>query len=151
MSILAQTFFTLVSRHLVSLVFLSVGHFITTIRLFYTLFNVVDESLGGLEGRNIVCGDDNGGVLGDVTTSLLSTFLDDETTKATEIDVLTLGERLLDNIHEFFDGGLDGDLLDTGFLCNLCNDFCLCHTVFFFEINYSVNSVPFHRNGLQNY
>ena len=142
MSILAQTFFALVGRHLVSLVFLSVRHFKTTILLFYTLFNVVDESLGGLEGRNIVCGDDDGGVLGDVTTSLLSTFFDNEATKTTEVDVFAFGERLLNNIHEFFNGSLDGDLLDTGFLCNLCNNFCLCHIVYFFKISYSILSVP---------
>ena len=142
MSILAQTFFALVGRHLVSLVFLSVRHFKTTILLFYTLFNVVDESLGGLERRNIVCGDDDGGVLGDVTTSLLSTLFDNEATKATEVDVLAFGERLLNNIHKLFNGSLDGDLFDTGFLCNLCNNFCLCHIVYFFKISYSILSIP---------
>ena len=142
MSILAQAFLALVGRHLVSLVFLSVRHFKTTILLFYTLFNVVDESLSGLERRDVVSGDDDGGVLGDITTSLLSALLDDEAAESAEINVLTFGERLLDDIHKLFDGGLDGDFFDSGFLCNLCNNFCLCHIVLYFVINCSFTLAP---------
>ena len=46
--------------------------------LFHALFNVVDKSLSRLERRNVVSRDDDGGVLGDVTTSLLSALFDDE-------------------------------------------------------------------------
>lgn len=38
-------------------------------------------------------GDDNGSVLRDITTSLLGTFFDDETTEATQIDVFAISER----------------------------------------------------------
>jgi hypothetical protein len=26
-------------------------------------------------------------------------------------------------------------------LCNLCNNFCLCHIVYFFKISYSIMSI----------
>lgn len=72
-TILSQTFFTLVSGHLVTFSFLSAGHFIDNVywlivlvvmycwerRLFY-LFH---EHFRGLECRNLVFGDDDSGVL----------------------------------------------------------------------------------------
>ena len=147
MSVLAQAFFTLVRRHFVAFVFLSVRHCEYCLNdLFHFLFHILHKSLGGLESGNVVGRDDNGGVLADVTASLLGTFLHDEAAKTTQVDVLALGKALFDDSHKLLNGGLDGDFLDTGFLSYFSYDFCLCHfSVFLIVITCFSTQI-----GLQN-
>ena len=61
------------------------------------------EDRSGLEGRDIVGRDDHWGLLGDIAGCLGGAFLDDERAEATEIDILTLCEAVLDGVHEAFD------------------------------------------------
>ena len=83
MSILTQAFFPLVGSHLVSLSFFTAWHDVMFKKLlcFNRGFHLVNEGLCGFECRNVVSGDDDGGVSGDVPSCLLCSFLDDETSK----------------------------------------------------------------------
>ncbi len=81
MAILSKSLLALVRRHLVSLMLLSVGHSYLVLvnnsgcycvmclarhrdsRLATGLLDLVHEHLSGLEGRNLVLGDDDGRVL----------------------------------------------------------------------------------------
>ena len=62
-AILAQAFFALVRRHFVAFVFFTVGHNIEILKLF---LHSLHKGLGGLERRNIVRRNHDGGVLGDI-------------------------------------------------------------------------------------
>ena len=69
---------------------------------FIELFlHLLHEHLSGLEGGNLVLGNDDSLVLRDVASGLLRTSLHDEATKATKIHVFTIGERILHDVHEF--------------------------------------------------
>lgn len=62
--------------------------------------NFFHEHFGGLECRNLVLRDDDGGVLGDIACSLFGTGLDDEAAEATQVNVLAVRQRVLYNLHE---------------------------------------------------
>ena len=126
MSVLAQAFLTLVRSHLVSLMLLSVRHNYVILKVF-EFANLGHESLGGLESRDVVGGDHDGGVLGDVTRGLLRTGLDGKATEATEIHILALGEGILHAFHEAFNNILHFDSFDASAFCDFVYDFSLCH------------------------
>ena len=125
MPVLAQTFFTLVRRHLVTLMLLSVGHIIMNLKLF--VHYLLDEAVSGLESGDVVSGDHDSGLLGDVTGGLLSAMLDDEAAETTKIHILIFGYRFDDCLHESFNNCLHLSLLKAGVLGDLVYDVCLCH------------------------
>ena len=85
-SVLSQSFFTLVRRHFMSFLFLSVWHSFTIYRLILKLFlYLVYESLCRLERWNVVFGDSDCLLLVNVTCSLLRSMLDDEATESAQI------------------------------------------------------------------
>ena len=93
-SILAKTLLTLVRRHFVSLMLLSVWHnklglknYIDKLLLYF-----VYEYLSRLESWDVVSWNCHSSVLSNVSSSLLSSVLDDEATESTEIYWVTLGE-----------------------------------------------------------
>ncbi len=68
MSVLSQSFFALVRRHLVSFLFLSVRHSCLFLRLILLSYDCLAldglaEALSRLECRNVVLRDDDGSVL----------------------------------------------------------------------------------------
>ena len=67
----------------------------------FLLLNLLHENFGGLESWDFVLWDDDSGLLRDVPGNLLRTSLNDEATKTSQINVLTLGERVLYGLHEF--------------------------------------------------
>ena len=69
-----------------SLVFFTVWHSIKILRL---LFNSVHESLSGLESRDVVGWNSDGNILGNISTSLFSTGLDDEAAETSQVNILT--------------------------------------------------------------
>ena len=91
------------------------------------LFNILHKGLGWLECRNIMFGNDDGCVLGYVTGRLLCTLFQDETTEAPEVDVLIVGERVLDRSHEGLDGTEYRGLVNARFLGNGVDDVCFSH------------------------
>ena len=106
MSVLAQAFLTLVRGHLVPLMLLSVRHNIYNLKGLRFFAHLGDEGLGRLEGGNIVGGDHDGRVLGDVPGRFLRAGLHREAAEATEIDVFTIGQRVFHAFHEAFHNAL---------------------------------------------
>ena len=86
-SILAQAFFTLVRSHFMSFTFFTAGHNIKILGLF--LLYCSHENLCRFECGNIVGGDSQSGLLGDVAGGFLSSVLDDKAAKATKIHGLS--------------------------------------------------------------
>ena len=65
--------------------------------------HALNETLGGLEARQIVCSDGNSGVLGDVACRFGSTVLDDEATKTTKVNIVFLVQQAaLNCLHKAF-------------------------------------------------
>ena len=88
MTILAKAFFTLVRSHFVPFVLFSVWHNRNNL-LFYISFHLVHESFSRFECRDEVLRNNQCGVLRDVAGSFLCSFLGDETTKTSQINIVT--------------------------------------------------------------
>ena len=95
-AVLAQALLTLVRGHLVALFLFSVWHdkmFKMIIvdcsfrRGLLAFAHFLDETLAGLEGRQVVCFDDERGVLGNVACCLACAVLDDEASESTQVYV----------------------------------------------------------------
>ena len=130
MTVLSQSFFTLVRRHLMSFLLITVGHsckYSMGLRINALVIDGLHENLGGLEGRNVVLGDDNRGFLGNVAGRLCGAFFEDKAAKASEEDFVAAGERVLYSFHKCLDSGKHGSFLDTRLLGNLVYDICFCH------------------------
>ena len=63
---------------------------------FDPLLDLGGEELRGLEGRDAALGDDDRSLLRDIASRLLCALLDDEATEATEVDVFSTYQRVLD-------------------------------------------------------
>ena len=87
----------------------------------------LQKLLARLELRNLVGGDDHGGVLGDIASELLLALYDTEGAEATEVHILTVCHIALDALHNLLDDGGHGHLLNAGLLGNLGNDFSFSH------------------------
>ena len=90
MSVFPQTLLAFVGSHLMSFTFLSARHNYYT--LLYVGLYLANESFGGLESRNGMLGNDDGGIFGDVPGSLLSPLLDNEATKTPQINILVVAK-----------------------------------------------------------
>ena len=58
------------------------------------------ECLRGLERRHLAGGYDDCRLLGDIASGILSALLDDETTEASEVDIVSLTHSVLHCIHK---------------------------------------------------
>ena len=117
-----QAFFTLVRRHLVSFMLLSVRHIINELFLHFRA-----ESLGGLECGDIVCRDGDSCLLGDIACGFLGAVLDDKAAETTEIHGFSLDYGILYRLHGGLDNCLNCCSFNAGCLCNFAYDFCFCH------------------------
>ena len=92
MSVLSQSFFALVRRHLMSFLLLSAWHDRENYMLIISLLFPygLSKSLGGLEGGNLVLRNCDCGVLEDIAGSLGSSFLGDEATETSQIYILVV-------------------------------------------------------------
>lgn len=68
----------------------------------YVLFNAVEESLGRLKRGNVVGRNFDRRVLRNVAARFLRAGFDDETAKASQINVLAGNHVVFDDIHESF-------------------------------------------------
>ena len=75
-------------------------------------------------------GNGDGGVLGDITGHLLGALLHDETAEAAKIDVVLMGQRRLDALHESLDDSLHLHLFDSGALSDFAYDISLGHSLY---------------------
>ena len=126
MSVLAQAFFTLVRSHLMSLMLLSVRHNYIVLKGFLLAY-LCNERLCGFECGDVVCRNDNRRVLGDIASRFLSTGLHSETTEATQIDILTVGQGILDALHKALNDTLHFNTLYASALGNFIYDFSFSH------------------------
>ena len=92
-------------------------------KLFYSAY----KNLSWLERWNVVSLNGHCSVLCDVSSSLLSSVLDDEAAEATEIYWVTLSKLGLYALHECLNYSRHSLLLDAGLLSDFIYDFCLCH------------------------
>lgn len=107
--------------------FVSKGGRLSCTALLGCVGNGIDETISGLEGGNVVLGDDNGGVLLDVASCLLGTLLDIEATETAEVNCFLVHERTLNGFHECFYSSEDSGGVDSGLFGNLLYNFCFCH------------------------
>ena len=104
MAILSQSFFTLMSRHLMSFLLLSVWHN-SWIKILLNdcfsgnLLNALGEALCRLERGDVVLGNNDGRVLRYVTSRFLSTLFQNETAKSTQVYILLVFETLFYSFH----------------------------------------------------
>ena len=93
--------------------------------------HALNETLGGLEARQIVCSDGNSGVLGDVACRFGSTVLDDEATKTTKVNIVFLVQQAaLNCLHKAFNHYGNVFLLNTSLYGYLGDNICLCQSYF---------------------
>lgn len=85
------------------------------------------KSGGRFECGDIMCGNHYRYIASDIAGLLLGTGLDDERTEATEINILTIGQRVFNYFHERFYYFKHCGTIDTGGFCDLKNDFSFCH------------------------
>ena len=90
MSVFAQTFFTFVRRHFMSFFLFTVWHSVNVIGLTFLFLHTLHENLSGLESGNIMLGNNEGSVLGNIACSLLGSLFQDEATESAEINILFL-------------------------------------------------------------
>ena len=95
------------------------------------LFQHFSKSLCGLEGWNVVLGNDERGVFANVASCFLSPLFHNETSKSTEEYVLLVCERILHGLHKCFYGREDALLVNASSLGNFVDDVCFCHDCFF--------------------
>lgn len=141
----SSAFFTLVRSHFMSFTFLSARHSSNEIKglikicseppeegipvlfCFYGFLHPFHKYFGGFESGNIVCRDLDGRVLGDITSGLLGTTLDDETSETAEINVLSALERFFYFFHESLDHSLSFGFFHSFCLGDARYDICFCH------------------------
>ena len=79
-------------------------------------------------------GNRDGRIFRDIAGNLLGALFHDEAAEAAKIDVVVVGQRRLDALHESLDDGLHLHLLDTGALSDFAYDICLCHVFIVLKI-----------------
>ena len=68
--------------------------------------------------------------LGDVTSSLLSSFLNNKTTKSSQINVVTVYHRAFYTIHKFFNDSLNTSFVHSGLTGDVIYDISFCHNTY---------------------
>ena len=97
------------------------------LRINALVFDGLQENLGGLEGRNVMLGDNNRSFLGNVAGRLGGALFEDEAAETSEENFVAAGKRVLYSFHKCLDSGKHGSFLDTRLLGNLVYDICFCH------------------------
>ena len=69
----------------------------------------------------------NGGIAGNIASNFLLSFLIDEASKATNIDIMSARHGIFYNGKEGFDRCGNVRFIDAGFLCNLIYNVCFRH------------------------
>lgn len=82
-------------------------------------------------------GDDDRGVFRDVTSSLLCSFLHYKTSESAKVDILILGQRYFDSIHEGLNGCKYSRLINPGVLGDFVYNISFSH--FFLKKNIITN------------
>ena len=136
MTILAQSLFALVSRHLVSFLLFTVWHRSFSLTVLYKypvpaelcLFYFSRKDFRRFEGRHLVLGDYYRCVFRDVAGRLGSAFFEDKAAEAAQIDILAALHRCLHYVHHSLNGCQGCCLVYTRSSRYLRYDFCFCHT-----------------------
>ena len=80
------------------------------------LFYLFHEHFGGLESRNLVLGNDDGGVLGNVAGCLLRAYFHNEAAESAEENRFAVRKGVLNNFHEFLNGFENSGTVNAGCL-----------------------------------
>jgi len=94
---------------------------------FIAILDLIDKDLGGLEAGDIMLIDHDGRVAGDIPGDFLLSFLVDEASKSTDVDILAARHRRLYNAEKSFYGCGYIGLVNAGFFSDLSNNVCLGH------------------------
>ena len=89
--------------------------------------DVVGEESRGAESGYPALGNHHGRVARDIAGKALLASLDHKCAEAAQLDVLAVGESLLDVCHEFLHNEYHGTLLHTGLTRNLVDNICFIH------------------------
>ena len=108
---------------------------------FFTVFYLFYKHLRRLECRNVMLVYYDRGIFGNVTRNLLCSSLIDETSKSSDIDVISICHR----IFYYFEKRLNClsyiVFLDSGLLGNFSNYFCFSHCDKNLEIRNTLNNL----------
>ena len=96
------------------------------------LLHRVHKYLCGLESRDVVSRNGDGGMFGDIACGLLCAALDDEAAETTEINGLTGDEGTLDDLCKFLNNVKYLYFFNTGCFCNFTYDVCFSHNTIIF-------------------
>ena len=124
MPVLPQTLFAFVGSHLMSFSFFTAWHgkLLLNVRL-----NFCDKRFCRFKGRNIMCRDYDGCILGNIPCSFLCPFLNYEAPETSQIYVITGNHRMFYSFHQCFNSLLDRHLFYTSILGNFINNVCFSH------------------------
>jgi hypothetical protein len=91
------------------------------------VLDLVDEDLGRLDAGDVMLIDHDGSVAGDISGDFLLSFLVDEASKATDVDILSARHRRFNNTEECLHGCGNIGLVNSGLFSDLGNYVCLGH------------------------
>lgn len=101
-------------------------------RIERSTFYLVHKNSGRLKAGDVVGRNRNGLVLRDDTSHFFLSVFHHKATKLSNVNILTTGERILHNCEETFQGCRYICLVDSSFLGDLYNYFCLGHRIVIF-------------------
>lgn len=94
---------------------------------FIAVLDLVDEDFCGFKAGDVVLVNYNGSVAGNITSDFFLSFLVDETTETSNINIMAIGHISLNNIKEgFYRSGYIG-LVDSSFFGYLVDYICFGH------------------------
>ena len=144
MTVLAQSFFTFVGRHLVSFFLFSVRHTYLSFRVNYVSYelffdrsfaNGIGEFLGRFEHSHFVSRNQYGCVSHQVASGLRCSALQEERAEISEVDGLAFDKCFFHCIHIGFDNSGYRFSVNTGLLRNRLDDVSFSHVYEFVFLN----------------
>lgn len=107
---------------------------------FVAAFHLLNENFGRFETWNEVLVDHHSGVFRDIPGYFFCSFLIDETTEPSHINILSIGQR----VFYYRKKGLKGvrylGLIDSGLIGDLCNYVCFRHDFLNFNVYCAVEN-----------
>jgi A/G-specific adenine glycosylase len=100
----------------------------------YGFFYLTYKFLGRFECRDAMSGNDDGGVLGNVTAGFFSSLFDDKASKATQVYIFAFLKGVLHGIHEGFNGCLYSDFFNASLVGDFRYNFSFGHSYYFLVI-----------------
>ena len=91
------------------------------------VLDLIDEDLGRLEAGDKVLINHNGGVTRDIPGNFLLSFLVDEASKSTDVDILAAGHGRFYNAEEGLYRSRNVGLVNSSFFSDLSDNVCLGH------------------------